>query len=114
MTLGCEMRTIPTLPIPVKRALKKLGNDIYDARRRRRISTMLMAERVGVSRPTLSRVEKGEPSVSLGIYASVLFVLGMIDRLSELADIRFDETGLILDEEKLPKRIRYKQKKQRK
>ena len=99
------MRTTPTLPIPVKKALKKLGNDLNDARRRRRISTMLMAERAGISRPTLSKIGKGDPSVSLGSYASVLFVLGMAERLSELADIRFDETGLMLDEEDLPKRI---------
>ena len=103
---GDTMRAITPLPIPVRKALKKLGTDISDARRRRRIPTTLMAERAGMSRTTLNKVEKGDPSVSLGIYASVLFVLGMTERLSELADVKYDETGRRLDEENLPERIR--------
>ncbi len=95
-----------TLPIPVKRALRKLGEDIRAARLRRRIPMALMAERVNISRTTLTKVEKGDPSVSLGVYATVLFVLGMIDRLSDLVDTRQDEIGLALEEERLPKRIR--------
>jgi len=94
------------LPIPVKRVLRKLGKDIRDARRRRRIPVAVMAERASVSRMTLSRVEKGEPGVSLGIYATVLFVLGMAERLADLADPRSDIVGLELEEERLPQRIR--------
>lgn len=99
-------RTTPELPISVQRSLRKLGSDIRDARRRRRISTTVMAERAGISRPTLRKVEDGDPSVSLGIYASVLFVLGMHDRLGELADATNDQRGLELQEEELPERIR--------
>ena len=95
-----------TLPIPVRRALRKLGADIRDARRRRRIPTAVMAERAFISRMTLNKVEKGDPGVSLGIYATVLFVLGMTDRLAELADARHDVVGLGLEEERLPQRIR--------
>ena len=95
-----------TLPIPVRRALRKLGTDIRDARRRRRIPTAVMAERALISRMTLNKVEKGDPGVSLGIYATVLFVLGMTDRLAELADARHDAVGLSLEEERLPQRIR--------
>ena len=95
-----------TLPIPVRRALRKLGTDIRDARRRRRIPTAVMAERALISRMTLNKVEKGNPGVSLGIYATVLFVLGMTDRLAELADARHDAVGLSLEEERLPQRIR--------
>lgn len=94
-------------PIPVTRALRKLGHDIRDARRRRRIPVAIMAERVSISRTTLSKVEKGDPGVSLGTYATVLFVLGLIDRLSELADVRHDSVGLELEEERLPERIRH-------
>lgn len=94
------------MPIPVRRALRKLGEDIRDARRRRRIPVALMAERASIGRTTLYRVEKGDPGVALGTYATVLFVLGRIDRLSELADIRYDPVGLELDEERLPQRIR--------
>ena len=94
------------VPIPVGRALRKLGHDIRDARRRRRIPVAILAERASVSRTTLNKVEKGEPGVSLGIYATVLFVLGMIDRLVDIADPRHDAVGLELEEENLPKRIR--------
>jgi transcriptional regulator with XRE-family HTH domain len=107
------MRPITALPIPVKKALKKLGNDIHDARRRRRIPMTLMAERAGIGRTTLTKVEKGDGAVALGIYASVLFVLGMTNRLSDLADIKFDETGLMLDEENLPERIHLPSKKKK-
>lgn len=96
------------IPIPVKRALRKLGDDIQAARRRRRISTQLMAERASMSRTTLRKIEKGEQGVALGHYAKVLFVLGMIDRLSELADAVYDTLGLDLEEDHLPKRIRKK------
>ncbi len=102
---------IKIIPIPVKRALKKLGQDLCDARRRRRIPMQLAAERAAISRATLSKIEKGEEGVSLGAYAKVLFVLGMIDRLAELADPSVDELGLGLEAESLPKRIRIPRKK---
>lgn len=96
----------PIAPLPVKRALRKLGQDIRDARLRRRIPTMIMAERASISRTTLSKVEKGDPGVSLGSYATVLFVLGMADRLGDLANVKNDTVGLELDEARLPQRIR--------
>lgn len=100
------IRAAPSLPLPVSRALRKLGEDIRDARRRRRIPTVTMAQRASISRTTLAKVEKGDPGVQLGIYATVLFVLGMTSRIGDLADVRHDKTGLELDEENLPQRIR--------
>jgi len=100
------MRTTPPLPIPVKRALAKLGADIRNARLRRRITTTMMAERAFITRPTLRKVERGDPGVSLGIYATIMFVLGLTPRLADMADIKADEVGLQLDEDRLPKRIR--------
>ena len=94
--------------LPVKRGLLKLGRDLRDARRRRRIPTSLMAARVGISRSTLLKAERGDPAVSLGVYATMLFVLGLVERIAELADPRHDEVGLALEEERLPKRIRLK------
>jgi len=94
------------LSIPAKKALSKLGKDIRDARLRRRIGTELMAERAGFSRITLNKIEKGDSGVSMGAYVSALFVLGMLDRLQDIADARYDLTGLMLEEERLPKRIR--------
>src|ERR1700683_496999 len=95
----------PSMPLPVRRALKKLGEDIADARRRRRIPTTLMAKRAMISRATLARVEKGAPQVSLGIYATVLFILGLDKRLADLVDVRSDDIGLGLDEARLPQKI---------
>jgi transcriptional regulator with XRE-family HTH domain len=95
-------------PLPLKRTLEKLGSDLKDARRRRRIPTALMAERCGISRSTLLKAEKGEPAVSIGVYATILFVLGMSERIAELADSSRDKLGLSLEEERLPKRIRIK------
>lgn len=100
------MRPVAALPIPVKKALYKLGQDIRDARKRRRIPMALMAERAFISRVTLTKVEKGDPSVALGIYATIFFILGLTNRLGELADANNDQIGRLLEEENLPKRIR--------
>ncbi len=96
------------LPLPVMKALHKLGSDICDARRRRRISMQLMAERTNLSRGTLGKIERGDSTVSMGGYAVVLFVLGMSHRLQDLVDIAHDLTGQRLEAEQLPKRVRYK------
>ena len=98
--------TRPALPLPVKRALLKLGHDLRDARRRRRIPSAVAAARASVSRMTLLKVEKGDPGVAMGTYATVLFVLGLAERLAEVADPAQDATGLQLEEEHLPQRIR--------
>ena len=95
-----------TLPIPVMRALRKLGGDIKDARRRRRLPMFIVRQRASISEPTLIRIERGDPKVAMGSYATVLFVLGMADRLSDLVDPKNDPVGLQLEEENLPKRIR--------
>lgn len=94
-----------SLPIPIKNAMRKLGSDIRIARLRRRIPVAVMAQRAFISRTTLVKLEKGDPGVAMGTYAAVLFAFGMIDRLGELASAKSDEVGLVLDEERLPKRI---------
>jgi transcriptional regulator with XRE-family HTH domain len=99
-------RTSVVLPIPVRRALRKLGHDLRDARLRRRIPVAVAAERASISRVTLNKIEKGDAGVALGHYATVLFVLGRVDRLSDLADVKHDAAGLQLEEELLPRRIR--------
>ena len=100
------MRTTPPMPLPVKRVLAKLGAGIKAARLRRRITMALMAERAFVARSTLQKVEQGDPGVSLGVYATVLFILGLSERVADLADVRTDSLGLQLDEERLPRRVR--------
>ena len=106
-------RSSVVLPIPVRHALRKLGHDIRDARRRRRIPVAIAAQRASISRTTLVKIEKGEPGVAIGIYATVLFVMGMVDRLADLADPKNDTVGLQLEEENLPQRIRGARKQKR-
>lgn len=106
-------RSSVALPIPVRHALRKLGHDVRDARRRRRIPVAIAAQRASISRTTLVKIEKGEPGVAIGIYATVLFVMGIVDRLADLADSKNDVVGLELDKEHLPQRIRGARKQKR-
>ena len=99
-----------TLPIPVTRALRKVGHDIKDARRRRRLPMAIVMQRASISKPTLIKIERGDPGVSIANYATVLFVIGMVDRLADLVDAKNDPVGLQLEEESLPKRVRASRK----
>lgn len=96
------------LPLPVMRSMKKFGADIRIARLKRGFTVAMMAERIGIHRSTYSKMEKGDPMVGLGIYAVALFVLGFGTLLSQLIDQRSDDTGLLLNLELLPKRVRPK------
>lgn len=97
-----------SLPLPAVRALRELGRDLALARRRRGISTGDMAARLFVGRSTLWRLEKGDPTVSLGTLACAAFVLQLHDRLAGLAAPAMDTLALELDEARLPRRIRRK------
>lgn len=66
----------------------------------------LVAERAGISTKTLASIEKGETGVSVGNVAAVIYALGMGTPFSELLDQKNDAFGLMLDEERLPKRAR--------
>ena len=100
------MPSTPSLPLPAAHALRKLGREIAFARRKRGISTADMAARLFVSRDTLWRMEKGDPTVSSGTLATALFVLQLHDRLANLASPGTDTLALGLEEARLPKRIR--------
>lgn len=62
------MKKPVNLPIPVIKALRKVGQDISAARRRRRITIQLMAERADVSKATIGKIEKGDPTTSMGAF----------------------------------------------
>lgn len=97
---------VDTLPPKARRALRKFGADIVVARKKRGLTTLMMAERVGVAKSTYLKVEKGDPTVSLGIYAMALFVLGFGEIFGELLDPSKDDQGHLLDAERLPQRVR--------
>ena len=105
---GYKMPTPTTPPNKVRSALRTLGHDIRDARKRRSLSMETVATRAFTSRKTLQRIEAGDYGVSIGIYASVLHALGMLDGLATLASPANDETGMRLASASLPERIRKK------
>lgn len=93
-------------PLPVNRAIIKLGEDVSKARRRRRLSRASLAERSGVSEATLKRLERGDGAVALRNLARTLYVLGELGQLERLLDSATDELGIQLADEQLPKRVR--------
>ncbi|HMU87912.1 MAG TPA: helix-turn-helix transcriptional regulator [Agitococcus sp.] len=96
------------LPLPVERAIRKLGHDISLARRRRRISQVSLAERMDASLSTVRRMENGDIRIPIHFFARALHIFGEIDALENLLDTTHDDIGLTLMDEQLPKRIRTK------
>ena len=96
------------IPLPVERAIQKLGNDLALARRRRHISQASLAARIGASLSTVKRMEKGDIRVPLHFIARALHVFGELERLSTLIDTAKDDIGLTLADEQLPQRVRRK------
>jgi transcriptional regulator with XRE-family HTH domain len=94
----------------VQAALKRLGHDIRIARKKRRMSVADFCERLGVTDKTFTKLEKGDGGVRLETFAMALMVLGELHRLSDMLDPAKDETGLILDQARLPERIARRRK----
>jgi transcriptional regulator with XRE-family HTH domain len=85
------------LPPSTVAALEQLGADLGVARLRRKESLKTWAKRMGVSVPTLLRLEAGEPSVSLGVLATALWLIGRDASLASLAAPQEDRGALELD-----------------
>ena len=97
-------KAVTILPA-TKQILETMGEQIKLARLRRSLSTALVAERADISRATLWKVEKGDPSVAIGIYAAVLHAFNNMD--SDLLLIaKDDEFGRKLQDLALPTRRR--------
>ena len=103
-----QSAALESLSPTVRRSLAKLGTDIATARRKRNLTMVMMAERIGAAKTTYLKVEKGDPSVSMGIYAMTLFVLGFGEAIGDIVDPGRDDVGLLLDIERLPKRVQPK------
>ena len=102
-------KTTPQTP-KLATLLRALGENIHLARLRRNLTSTMLAERAGMTRMTLSAIEKGEPTVSLGAYANVLFSLGLEYDLSLVA--KDDEFGRKLQDAGLVniRKVRTKEK----
>jgi transcriptional regulator with XRE-family HTH domain len=79
------MKTAPAILPRNLKILKQLGEHIQLARLRRRLSAEQIAERAGISRKTVYHIEQGSPTVAMGSYLQVLFVLGLEKDLSLVA-----------------------------
>ncbi len=88
----------------IQKNIEIMGNQIKLARLRRKLSVELVAKRAGVSRASVWAVEKGSPSVAIGIYAAVLLAIGMPDELTLIA--KDDVLGRTLQDLDLPMRKR--------
>jgi transcriptional regulator with XRE-family HTH domain len=88
---------LQSLPAAVTGALAALGENLAVARLRRRESQRAWALRMGVSVPTLIRMERGDPGVGMGIYATALWLMGRATALPELADPQADRGALERD-----------------
>ncbi len=84
-------------------ALEQLGHDLRGARLRRGMAIGDLAVRTGTSASSVARLEKGDSGVGIGTLADVL---GLLDRLADLIDIRKDDLGLALAAERQPRRGR--------
>lgn len=89
--------SLDTLPPEVSRSLQTLGEHCALARLRRKESQKQWASRLGVSVPTLIRLEKGDPTVGMGVYATALWLIGLSAGLAELADPAKDLRALEAD-----------------
>jgi len=97
------------LPTRVRRSLVQVGRGVNIARRRRKLTAAMMAERIGVTRQTFRRVEQGDPTVAMGTYLMALFVLGLEwGGLERSADPHADQTGTALQIADLPAKVRPK------
>lgn len=90
-------QALRTLPPAVAQALRGLGENLAIARVRRRESQRTWAKRLGVSVPTLIRMERGDPGVSGGIYATALWLMGRVNVLSTVAAPAEDKGALESD-----------------
>lgn len=95
---------LASLPPIAVEALRQLGENLAIARVRRKESQRAWAQRLGVSVPTLIRMEQGDAGVSAGIYATALWLMGRVQALPELADPGNDRGALEMDVREAMKR----------
>ena len=88
---------LDSMPAAVLAKLRALGENLAIARKRRREPLKSWSQRIGVSEPTLMHMEKGDPSVSMGVYATALWLIGRSQALAELAAPEHDLGALEAD-----------------
>jgi transcriptional regulator with XRE-family HTH domain len=94
--MAARGRLLSAPPHAVEKAITTLGNNLRTARLRRNLTLEEIAEKIGVSRQLVSEAERGKPSSSIGLYVALLWALGLVDQLEEVADPTKDAEGMAL------------------
>ena len=89
-----QSRALASMPPIVLAQLQQLGEHLSIARKRRKESRRVWAQRIRVTEPTLARMEKGDPSVAFGSYATALWMIGRVQAIAELAAPELDRGAL--------------------
>lgn len=93
-------------PRPVRRALRDLGNHVQVWRKLRSLTQNQLADRAGVTRTTIVRLERGHGGVSVEILLRVLHALGTLESLPRAVDPYETDVGRLRADEQLPRRVR--------
>lgn len=94
-----------TTPLPIKRSLRTVGQNLANQRKLLGLTARMVAERAGTTPPTISKLENGE-GASLEITLRVMRVLGLMDAVVAASDPFATERGRMMMDEKLPERVR--------
>lgn len=99
-------RSSPPTPVAVRRASREIGSHLATWRRLRGLTAAQVADRAGISRPTLSSLEAGTGGTSLENVLRVARALGIMEQLVTAADPYESDIGRLRSEEQLPQRVR--------
>jgi transcriptional regulator with XRE-family HTH domain len=98
--------SVKPLPPAIRRANRQLGEDVKTWRKLRSLTQTQLADRAGISRGALSRLENGDEGVSLESFLRVVRALGVLESLTRALDPYESDVGRLRSGEELPKRIR--------
>ncbi|HKG04779.1 MAG TPA: helix-turn-helix transcriptional regulator [Conexibacter sp.] len=99
-------RVRPPLPGGVRRALRSTGDDLLTWRKLRGLTQAQLADRAGVSRDTLVRLERGDGGVSIEKLLRIMRALGILDGFARALDPYETDVGRLRSDERLPQRVR--------
>jgi transcriptional regulator with XRE-family HTH domain len=85
-----------TTPYAIEQALTRLGANLRTARLRRNLTIHDIAQKIGTGTRAIANAEKGKVSAGIGVYAALLWALGLLKQLDEVADPAKDQEGLAL------------------
>lgn len=101
-----KSRQRPTSPVPVRRALRSLGEDVTTWRKLRGLTQAQVADRADVARNTLNRLERGDGGISTENLLRILRALGILDGLVQAVDPYESDVGRLRSDQRLPDRVR--------